>query len=102
MYPANDNPASCEICIIIRFLRAKNMTSVEIHSELCTVYGQNVMSEGNPRQQSRMFKDGRTNVDDVERSGGPSVVSDDLVQRVDPVQAVEAHRVVRGQGSHIF
>jgi hypothetical protein len=30
-----------------------------------------------------MFKDGRTNVDGEERSGWPSVVSDDLVQSVD-------------------
>jgi hypothetical protein len=30
-----------------------------------------------------MFKDGRTNVHDEERSGQPSVVSDDLVQSAD-------------------
>jgi hypothetical protein len=30
-----------------------------------------------------MFKDGRTNVHDKERSGRPSVMSDDLVQSVD-------------------
>jgi hypothetical protein len=30
-----------------------------------------------------MFKDGRTNVHDEERSGRPSVVSNDLVQSVD-------------------
>jgi hypothetical protein len=30
-----------------------------------------------------MFKDGRTNVHDEERSGRPSVVSDGLVQSVD-------------------
>jgi hypothetical protein len=45
---------------------------VEIHYELCTIHGQNVM-----------FKDGRTNVHDEEWSGRPSVVSDDLVQSVD-------------------
>jgi hypothetical protein len=51
MCPAIDNPASCEICtVIIRFLHAKDMSAVEIHCELCTVYGQNVMSEGTVRQ----------------------------------------------------
>jgi hypothetical protein len=30
-----------------------------------------------------MFRDGQTNVHDEERSGRPSVVSDDLVQSVD-------------------
>jgi transposase len=59
------------------------MSAVEIHHELCAVYGQNVMSEGTARQWCRMFKDGRINVHDEERSGRPSVVSDDLVQNVD-------------------
>jgi hypothetical protein len=60
------------------------MSAVEIHCELCAaVYSQNVMSEGTVRQWCRMFKDGRTNVHDEERSGQPSVVCDDLVQSVD-------------------
>jgi transposase len=41
------------------------------------------MSEGTVRQWCRMFKDQRTNVHDEERSGQPSVVSDDLVKEVD-------------------
>jgi hypothetical protein len=44
------------------------------------VYGQNVTSEGTVRQWCRMFKDGRINVHDEGRSGGPSVVSDNLFQ----------------------
>jgi hypothetical protein len=35
------------------------MNTAEIHSELCPVYGQNLMSEGTVRQWCRMFKDGR-------------------------------------------
>jgi hypothetical protein len=50
MYPAIDNPASCEIHAVIFFLHAKNMSAVEIHHELCMVYSQNVMSEGTVRQ----------------------------------------------------
>jgi hypothetical protein len=41
------------------------------------------MSEGTVTQWCRMFKDGRTNVQDEEQSGRPSVVSDDLVQSVE-------------------
>jgi hypothetical protein len=48
--PAIDNPASCEIRVIIRFLHAKNMSAPQIHRELCAVYDQNVMSEGTVRQ----------------------------------------------------
>jgi hypothetical protein len=83
MRPAIDNTVSCEIHAVIRFLRAKNTNDTEINRELCAVYGQNVMSEGSVRQWCRMFKDGRTNVHDEERSVRTSVVSDDLVQSVD-------------------
>jgi hypothetical protein len=50
MYPAADNPASHEIRAVIRFLHPKNMDVAEIHSQLCAVYGQNVMREGTVRQ----------------------------------------------------
>jgi hypothetical protein len=61
MCPAIDNPISCEICAVTCFLHAKNMSAAEIHPELCTVYGQNVMSEGTVRQWCRMFKAGQAN-----------------------------------------
>jgi hypothetical protein len=50
MCPAIDNPASCEIRAVIRFLHSKNMSATEIYRELCAVCGQNVMSEGTVRQ----------------------------------------------------
>jgi hypothetical protein len=74
--PAIDNYASCEIHIVICFLYAKTLSDVEIYHELCTVY------EGTVRQWCIMFIDVRTDVHDRERSGWPSVVSDDLVQIV--------------------
>jgi hypothetical protein len=37
---AIDNPAGCEICAVIRFIHAKNISAVEIHHELGAVYGQ--------------------------------------------------------------
>jgi transposase len=83
MCPATDKPDSCEIYAVIHFLHAKNMSAEEIHRELCTVYGQNIMNEVTVRQWCRRFKGGRTNVHDEERSGQPSVVSDDLVQNAD-------------------
>jgi hypothetical protein len=83
MCPAIDNPATCEINVVIRFLHAKNMSAAEIHCELCAVYGQNIMSGGTARQWCRKSKDGRRNVHDKERSGRPSVVSDDFVLSAD-------------------
>jgi transposase len=77
MCPAIHNPASCEICAVIRVLHAKSMSAAEIHRELCAVvYGQNVMSEGTVRQWRRMFRDGRTDVHDAERSGRPAICSE--------------------------
>jgi hypothetical protein len=49
MCPAIDNPTSCEIRAVTHFLHTKNMSAEEIHHELCTVYSQNVMSEGSVR-----------------------------------------------------
>jgi hypothetical protein len=59
------------------------MSPVKIHCELCGVYGQNVMGGGTIRQWCKFFKGGRTSINDEERNGRPSVVSDDLVQSVD-------------------
>jgi hypothetical protein len=52
------NFASCKICAVIHFLHAKNFSATEVHRELCTVYGQNVMNEGTATRWCRMFKDG--------------------------------------------
>jgi transposase len=83
MCPVTDRPASREIRVVIRFLHVNNMSAAEIHCELWAVYGQDVMTVGTVRQWCRMFKDGRTNAQDEDRSRRPSAVSDDLVQSVD-------------------
>ncbi|GBN09383.1 hypothetical protein AVEN_29468-1 [Araneus ventricosus] len=41
------------------------------------------LREGMVRKWVRAFKDGHTNVHDEERSGRPSVITEDLAQRVD-------------------
>jgi hypothetical protein len=61
MCPVTDNPISCEIRAVIRFLHTKNMSAAEIHHELCSVYIQNIIREGTVRQWCRMFKDGWMN-----------------------------------------
>jgi hypothetical protein len=66
MCSVSDNPASCEIRSVICCLHTKIMSPVEIHHELCAVYGQNIMSEGSVRQTCRMFEDGLTNVHNEE------------------------------------
>jgi DNA gyrase inhibitor GyrI len=61
-----DNATRCEICAVIQFHHAKNMSYVEIHCGVCLVFGKNIMSEATVQQWCRMFKGGRTNVLDEE------------------------------------
>jgi transposase len=81
--PAIDKSTSCEIRAVTAFFTPKNTSAAEIHREFCAVCDQNIMSKGTVRQWCRMFKNRRTRVHDEERSGGPSVASDDLVRNVD-------------------
>ncbi|GFX84979.1 HTH_48 domain-containing protein [Trichonephila clavipes] len=83
MPPPIENPADCEVRAVIRFLCAQGFKSVDIHHQISEVYGENIMSDGMVRKWVRAFKDGRTNVHDEERSGRPSVITHELIQKVD-------------------
>jgi hypothetical protein len=61
------------------FLWAKKVPPVEIHCELVTVYGANVMTVHHVRKWCREFDSGRVNVMDEQRSGQPPTCAD-LVQ----------------------
>jgi hypothetical protein len=94
MCAAINNPASCEVRAVIRFLHAKQMNAADIHCELCVLYGPNIMSEGSVRQWCRMFRNGPTNVHDDEWSGQPSVVNDNLVQSVNKKITENGHFII--------
>ncbi|GFU08704.1 mariner Mos1 transposase [Trichonephila clavipes] len=78
-----ESPAKCEIRSVILFLTARNMSAADIHRQKTEVYGTEAMSDRKVRKWARKFKDGRTNVHDEERSGRPSVITDDLKQAVE-------------------
>ena len=65
MCAAINNPASCEVRAVIRFLLARNNNAAEIHRQLCEGYGPNVMSDSKVRQWCHFFKEVRTNVYDA-------------------------------------
>ena len=44
MPPLIENPADCKIRSVIRYLSAKGVKAVEIHCNICEVYGQNITS----------------------------------------------------------
>ncbi|KAL4126648.1 hypothetical protein QTP88_010857 [Uroleucon formosanum] len=82
MCAAIENPTSCDVRSVIRFLLAKNLKPIDIYRQLREVYGDYVMNESSVRKWCIQFKNGRTNVHDEEKSGRPSIVTDDLVAKV--------------------
>lgn len=67
---------------VIRILNPRNIKPPENHRLIVEIYGENVLRDGIVRRSVRQFNDGRTNVHNKTRSGRPSVVNDDLVQKM--------------------
>ena len=82
------NPADCELRGVIRFL---NVRPNEIHRRLVAVYSEHVMNAASVRKWCTMFKKGRTDVHDAERSGRPSVITDALRQKVNRIIRENRH-----------
>jgi transposase len=76
------SPAKCEVRFIIRFLNAKGERPAEIHKQVVAVYD-NVMNRHNVTKWCREFSEGRTDVHGEQRSGRPSPVFDDLLQKIE-------------------
>jgi len=64
MFKIIGGAADCEMRSVIRFLNARNVLQIEIHHQICQVYGDNAMSDGMVRKWVRMFNEGRENVHD--------------------------------------
>jgi len=79
------NPADCEVRGVIRFLQAENVRPREIHRRLVAVYGEHFMNAASVRKWCTMFRNGRTDVLDAERSGRPSVITDAMKQKVNSI-----------------
>lgn len=74
--------SNCEQRAVIRFLRAENVAPAAIHRRLKNVYGNNAMSRVHVWEWCSRFKEGQTNVHDEERSGRPSIITEQLVESV--------------------
>jgi len=79
------NPADFEVRGVNRFLQAKNVRPCEIHRKLIEVYGEHVMNAATVRKWYTMFRNGRTDVHDAERSGRTSVITNALKQKVNRI-----------------
>ncbi|KAJ4430405.1 hypothetical protein ANN_22621 [Periplaneta americana] len=76
------SPAACEVRSVIKFFTAQSIAPIEIHRQLCQVYGPNIKSKQMVRRWCRQFSEGRQSVHDEERSGRPSLINDDRVELV--------------------
>lgn len=79
MSPLIENPADCEVRAVIRFLNTKGFKAVDIHHQIVMFMVKTLWVQ----KCDRAFKNGRENIHDVEWSGWPSVINDDLIQKVD-------------------
>ena len=79
------NPVDCEVRGVIRFLQVENVRPSEIQQRLVAVFGERVMNAASVRKWCTMFRNGRTDVYDAERSGRPSVITDALKQKVNRI-----------------
>jgi len=74
--------AKCEVRSVIRFLNVKGERPAEIHKQIVAVYG-DVMNRQNVTKWCREFFEGRTDVHDEQRSGRPSLISDEILQEIE-------------------
>ncbi|GFX74389.1 HTH_48 domain-containing protein [Trichonephila clavipes] len=79
MRTAIENPASCEMRSVIWFVLVKSQKPMEINRQVSEVYGNNVINESSILKWCIQFKNGRTNAHGEEKSGRPTIVTDELV-----------------------
>ncbi|KAG5311603.1 SETMR methyltransferase, partial [Pseudoatta argentina] len=77
------SPAKCEIRSVIRYLVWKGKTPVEVYNEVKTAYGDKGMNRTSVFKWCREFKNGRTSVHDDQRSGRRSILTDDIVEKIE-------------------
>jgi len=75
----------------------KSERLAEIHKQIVAVYG-NVMNRQNVTKWCREFSEGRTDVHDEQRSGRPSLISDELLQEIEV--EIRANRRVKIRELH--
>jgi len=76
------SPAKCEVRSFVQFFNAKCERPAEIHKHVVAIYA-NIMNRQNVTKWCYEFSKGRTDVHDKQRSGRPSLISDDLRQEIE-------------------
>jgi hypothetical protein len=76
------NHAKCVVRSFVRYLNAQCELPAEIHRQIVAVYDK-VMFRQNVTMRCREFSEGSTDVHDEQRSGRPSLISEDLLQEIE-------------------
>jgi hypothetical protein len=76
------SPAKSGVRSVIWFLNAKGERPTEIHKQIVAVYG-DVMNWQNVVKWCCEFFERRTDVHDEQRSSRPSLISEDLLQKIE-------------------
>jgi transposase len=77
------NPAKCEVCVVIRFLHPKGKTAAEIHHRLVSVHDEDDMNSQNVEKWCREFEVGRNDVHVEIKSGRPTLLTEEIIQKID-------------------
>ena len=85
--------ARCELRAAIHFLSAKGTTPIDIHHQLCKVYGPQCMDVKNVLKWIREFMYGDTDIHD-EQCSGQSLVSAEIIAKVELEQEMLENRRV--------
>jgi hypothetical protein len=75
------NPTKCEVRAVIRFRHTKGETTAEIHRQLVSVYGEDVMNRQNVTKWCREFEAGISDVHDENIRADRRLTIDELHQR---------------------
>jgi transposase len=93
------SPAKCEVRSVIQFLNTSGEISAEIHKQIVAVYAK-VMNRQNVTKWCHEFSEGRTDVHDEQRSGRPSLISDDSLQEIEGEIHANRRVVIRVASHH--
>ncbi|PSN44342.1 hypothetical protein C0J52_11116 [Blattella germanica] len=77
------SPTACEFRSVIRFLNMQNIALIEIHRQVCQVYGPEIMSKQMKRHWCRLFALKVVKVFIMKSMvGRSSLINDDLIELV--------------------
>jgi hypothetical protein len=83
------SPAKCMVRSVIQFPITKGEHPAEIHKQFVAVFG-DIMNQQNVTKWCCEFSEGRIDIHDEQSSGRPSLICDDLLQKI--VGEIHAYR----------